>query len=281
MATFTNQATLTYNNTVITSNVTAGELIEVLSVSKTAFSPFYVPGGTVTYAVSLLNSGASDLTGLTLTDTLGGYLFDSQTLTPLTYAEDSLHLFVNGVLQPAPSVTPGPPLTVTGLTVPAGGSAMLLYEAEVNSFAPPAAGSEIVNTVTVQGSASAEASETITVSDAPNLTITKAISPASVAENGSVTYTFTVANSSGTAAEGTDNVSISDTFSPVLSNLNVLLDGEPIAKQTQYTYSTESGLFTTVPGQITVPAASFAQDPVSGVWSVTPGTTVLTVSGTI
>ena len=30
MPTFYNQATLTYNNTVITSNVTAGELIEVL-----------------------------------------------------------------------------------------------------------------------------------------------------------------------------------------------------------------------------------------------------------
>ena len=34
MATFTNQATLTYNGNVITSNIATGEIIEVLSATK-------------------------------------------------------------------------------------------------------------------------------------------------------------------------------------------------------------------------------------------------------
>jgi len=36
MATFFNQATLTYNNNVINSNITSGEIQEVLSITKTA-----------------------------------------------------------------------------------------------------------------------------------------------------------------------------------------------------------------------------------------------------
>ena len=43
MAIFTNQATLSYNNTVTTSNITTGELLEVLSVTKTALSGTYTP----------------------------------------------------------------------------------------------------------------------------------------------------------------------------------------------------------------------------------------------
>ena len=36
MATFTNQAILTYNNTTTSSNIVEGELVEVLSATKTA-----------------------------------------------------------------------------------------------------------------------------------------------------------------------------------------------------------------------------------------------------
>ena len=36
MATFTNQATLRYNGNVVNSNITTGELLEVLAASKTA-----------------------------------------------------------------------------------------------------------------------------------------------------------------------------------------------------------------------------------------------------
>ena len=49
----------------------------------------------------------------------------------------------------------------------------------------------------------------------------------------------------------------------------------------QYNYNEATGQFNTVPGQITVPAATYTQDPVTGVWSVMPGTVVLTVTGTV
>ena len=43
MATFTNQATLTYNGQTTTSNVTVGELVETLTAAKTAVVPTASP----------------------------------------------------------------------------------------------------------------------------------------------------------------------------------------------------------------------------------------------
>ena len=60
MATFTNQATLSYQGGQTSSNITTGQLLESLAVTKTAVNGTYVPGGTVTYAVSLRNTGTTD-----------------------------------------------------------------------------------------------------------------------------------------------------------------------------------------------------------------------------
>ena len=49
MATFTNQATLSYNNVTTNSNITTGQLLEVLSVTKTPLSDTYGDRDVVTY----------------------------------------------------------------------------------------------------------------------------------------------------------------------------------------------------------------------------------------
>ena len=103
MATFTNQATLTYNGTTTASNIVTGEILEVLSAQKNAVVDVYTAGDDITYVVSILNTGQAPLTGLTLTDDLGAYTFGAQTLTPLTYTNGSIRYYVNGVLQPAPT----------------------------------------------------------------------------------------------------------------------------------------------------------------------------------
>ena len=56
MAQFTNQAQLRYGNSVTNSNIAVGEILEVLSISKTAVKNTYRPGGTITYIISIVNS---------------------------------------------------------------------------------------------------------------------------------------------------------------------------------------------------------------------------------
>lgn len=283
MAIFTNQATLSYNNTVITSNITTGELLEVLSVTKTALSDTYIGGDTAVYVVSLANSGPTALTGLTVADDLGGYDFDGATVTPLDYVDGSLRYFVDGAVQPTPTVTAGPPLTVTGLSVPAGGNALLVYEARLNQFAPAGVGDTITNTVTVSGGGLANPvsdTATITAAAEPYLTISKALCPATVTENGRLTYTFVIQNAGNTDAAATDNATITDTFDPILTDLVVTYNGAVWTEGVDYTYDETTGAFATIPGRITVPAATFTQTP-GGAWTVDPGTATLTVTGTV
>ena len=283
MATFYNQAVLSYNGNTTTSNITTGEIVQVLSATKTAVTEEYSAGDTVTYVVNIINSGATAFTGLTLTDNLGAYAFDALTLTPLTYTDGSLRYFENGVLRPAPVVTSAEPLTVTGIGVPAGGNTTIVYEVRTNGFAPLEAGAYIINQATVSGTniSPITAEETVTATSEPNLSISKSLSPATVTENGRLTYTFVIQNTGSAPATATDNVIVTDTFNPILNGITVTVGGETRAEGDGYTYDEATGLFATVAGQITVPAATYTRDPATGAVVVNPGVTVLTVTGTV
>ena len=284
MAIFSNVATLTYNGSSTNSNVAYGEILDVLAVSKTSVEGTYTPGTLVTYVVTLRNTGTATLTGLTVTDNLGGYDLGGTTVYPLTYQDGSAALFVDGVAQPAPAVVAGPPLVISGINLPGGSDAVLVYQALANVYADPEAGGEIVNTVTVTGAGlgtPATDTATVTVTTAPVLTISKCITPTQVVDNDRVTYTFVIQNTGNRAVVATDNASISDIFDPALTALAVTFEGATWTEGVQYTYDEATGTFTTVPGQITVPAATYTQDPVTGAYTATPGVVTLTVTGTI
>ena len=284
MATFYNQATLSYRGREVVSNITTGQTVEVLTVTKTALLDTYRVGDTITYVISLLNAGTTALTGLTVTDNLGDYTTETGVrAVPLDYVEGSLEVFTNGVLQPTPTVTAVTALTVTDISVPAGGSTLLVYQTTVNEFASPVQGGTVTNEVTVSGAGitPVTAEETVTADGGAQLSIAKSLSPAIVPENGQLTYTFVIRNTGNAPAAVEDNVTVTDTFDPILNGITVTYNGQPWQDPTNYTYNEATGLFATVPGQITVPAATYAQDSVTGEWIVTPGIVTLTVTGTI
>ncbi len=280
---FTNQASLSYPGGSLRSNIVTGNLVDVLAIAKTAVGSGYTAGEKLSYIVTLVNSGTVAMTGLTLTDDLAAYTLDAQTLTPLSYVPDSLLYYQNGVAQSAPTVTAGPPLTVTGLSVPAGGSVTVVYQAQVNALAPLAAGSTLTNTATVTGgtlSAPLTASATVTAGTVPALSIAKAMSPETVTGSSELTYTFILQNTGNTEVSDPALV-LTDTFDPILSDLAVTYNGTPWTVNVNYSYNASTGLFSTLAGQLTIPAAQYVQDPATGVWTTTPGVSVLKISGTV
>lgn len=284
MATFSNRATLNYNGTTTDSNIAYGELLEVLTATKTALGGAYTPGEPVTYVVTLRNTGATALTGLVLTDNLGAYTQGTAAVYPLTYEGEAVGLFVNGAAQPTPAVTAGPPMVITGINIPAGGDAVLVYQARANQFADPGVDGTIENTVTMTGAgltAPITAAAIANATQAPSLSIDKSISPTQVVDNDRVTYTFVIRNTGNTPVEATENATITDVLDPILTDLVVTYNGANWTQGTQYSYDVSTGRFATLPGQLAVPAATYAQDTVTGAYIVNPGSATLTITGTI
>lgn len=283
MAIFTNYATLTYTGGSTDSNTVTGELLETLAFTKTALRENYTRQDKVTYVLSIVNSGTTAITNLTLTDDLGGYTFNGETLYPLSYTDGSLRYYVGGVLQATPTVTEGPPLTITGIQVPAGSNALIVYEATVTNYAPLGLETTITNTATLSGGGLASdltAQATIALEPQAELSISKAICPSTVTENGQITYTFVIQNSGSIAATADDEIVLTDTFNPILNPITVTLDGTVLTENTDYTYDTTTGVFSTTAGSITVPAATYRQNT-DGTWITTPGTATLVITGTV
>ncbi len=281
MAIFTNRATVSYNGTQISSNTAQGEIIDPLSVRKYVINESYVPGDVITYVAVIDNTSDTELTGVSLADDLGAYTFNGDTVYPLTYSDGSLKYFTDGTLQADPTVTSTSGLSVTGLTVPANGEAMLIYQATANSYAPLGTGNNITNTIyaaSADGTRTETASAQTAADTAAQLNVTKSISPVPVNDGSPVTYTFVIQNTGATEAQG---VVLSDLFDPLLSDITVTYNGASWTGTDNYTYDEATGQFTTAADAITVPAATYTQDTATGEWSVTPSSVTLTVTGTI
>lgn len=280
---FTNVATLNYNGEQVQSNIAVGMIEGMLSVSKYAVNETYGEGDTLTYVVSIVNNSAEAINGLTVTDDLGAYPFGTGTVQPLTYVENSLQYYQNGVLQPDPASATTDGLVLSDVSVPANGNATLVYSAAVNGYAPLETGGSVTNTVTVTGDdvTSVSAEESVAVTNAAQLSLVKSITPIPVAENGELTYTFQLLNSGNTAVLDTENAVVTDTFNPVLTGISVALDGTALTAGVDYDYDEATGVFTTANGVLAIPAATFTQDETTGEWSSTPGSVTLTVTGKI
>ena len=281
--TFTNQATLRYNGSTVQSNVAVGAIEGVLSVAKNALTEQYTVGDTITYVVSIVNNSDAAVTGLTVTDDLGAYIFNTGIVQPLTYVDGAVQYYLDGVLQPEPAVTTTNGLVINGITVPANGSTVIVYSTAVNEYAPLDTDSTVMNTVTVTGTGVCDVTdaETISAVNTALLSIVKSVTPVPVAENGELTYTFQLQNTGNTAVTDTDNAVVSDTFDPILKNISVTLDGTALAAGVDYTYNEATGVFETLPGALNIPAATFTQDATSGAWTVIPGSATLVVCGTV
>ena len=237
----------------------------------------------MTYAVSFRNSGGV-LNGLTVTDDLGAYPFGTGSVVPLTYVDGSATLFVDGALVATPVVSAGPPLVFSGVTLPAGADAVLIYQARANEFANPAVGGVITNTVTVSGgglTTPVTASETTGVSVMPMLSIFKSLTPSTVTDNDNLTYTFLIQNTGNESILATDDAVVTDTFNPILTNIVVTYHGTVWTEGVDYTYDETPGAFATLPGRLAVAAATYTQDTTTGAYTLTPGVATLTVTGTV
>lgn len=281
MAIMTNQANLTYTYGTTTasvlSNLAETEWNTSLSVEKRALEEAYREGSTLTYLVSLKNSGASAIENLVVTDNLGAYTPAGATapVVPLTFSGNAA-LYVNGVFsEELTPVEAEPGVQFTIPSIPAGANALLIYQATVNGFAPLAAGSEITNTVSVGDTEPLTASASVPAAEYADVSVEKEMAPNPITDGSTLSVIFTIKNRGN--VEATDLI-LTDDFPLSLSDVAVTVNGTPT---TDFTFE---GCSFTLPsgtqGTLSVPAATFTQDE-TGAVSVTPGVLTVTLSGTV
>lgn len=142
MADFSNRAYLFWGEKSVASNIVRGTLSPRVSVFKSAIEPHYEICGKVTYVISIVNCTNAPKT-VAFSDDLGA----AGGVSPLSYIEGTTAIFIGGARrQIVPEVT-SPVLIFGGIIVPAGATAVVVYQARVSACA----GDAITNTVTVTG----------------------------------------------------------------------------------------------------------------------------------
>ena len=282
----TNQASLNYQyngqTASVLSNIATATLAEALGIEKVSVENVYRYGSELTYSISVLNSSGSALTGVVVTDDLGSYTLGTLTVTPLDFVAPAI-LLVDGVY--SGNITPTVGANSVTFTIPslaAGSRAQILYNAVANGSAPLADGSVITNTATVTATgiaAPVSDTNTVTVDDYADVTITKTMSPSNVIDGDALTYTFVISNYGNTEAT---NIVLTDAFDPAPDNITVQVGGVTVPV-TDYTYV---GGVLTLPADgsalsLSLPAATITQDVTTGNVSVVPSSLTVTVTGTL
>jgi len=285
MATFYNQASLSFGGNTVNSNTTEAELLAGLTIEKRSVGNTYEAGGSIVYVITLSNLGNGAYNNLVINDNLGAYVptGGSSAVVPLSYVDGSAVYYLNGIEQPTPTISASNELVISGIDLPASAIATIIYEARANEFASIAQGSQITNTAYVNGGVGIGIitdEATVTVRDEVNLTIAKAVCPAVISDNDEISYTIILQNHGNIPVNATDGLVVRDVFNPVLSDITVLLDGETLG-ESFYTYNEQTGEFATVNGAIAVPAATYATDPATSEITKTPGVAVLVISGRV
>lgn len=284
MAIITNQANLTYTygttTASVASNLAATVWTAPLSAEKRALESAYREGATLTYLISLTNDGGTAIENLPILDDLGAYtpVGMETPVVPLTFTGTAM-LYIDGTF----SETLNPTETGNGVqftipSIPAGASALLLYQATVNAFAPLSAGSEITNTATVGETDPVTVTATVPVDAYADVSIEKEMTPNPITDGGTLSVAFTIENRGNTAAT---DLSLVDEFPLTITNVAVAVNGAPV---TDFTF--ENNVLTlpsegSTQTELTVPAATFTQDETTGAVTVTPGVLTVTVTGTV
>ncbi|MBE6534872.1 MAG: hypothetical protein E7678_07930 [Ruminococcaceae bacterium] len=287
MPSIENFATVSYTSGGITStkvsNIAEISIESAVGFTKTSLGNTYNDNSVLTYILTVTNSSGAAITGSTITDNLGTYLFGATELTPLEYVAPAV-LLINGQDVSAQlgidSSTQGN-LIFTIPTIPAGATANIIYKAQINDFAPLAVDSTIVNTSTFESNsecADTSAEATVSVANTANIQIIKQMCPNPVICGDTITYTIRIYNYGNTAAE---NVILTDDFNPAPGNITVSRDGI-LLLGTDYTYVDGTLTVPSASGtSVTVPPATFTQDPITGIITITPSVVEYTITGTI
>lgn len=259
---------------------------DLLTVSKISLGESYSQNSEITFVISINNNNNSVIKNIKIQDDMGTYCLGQDicdaSFAPLTYIGPSI-LYIGGAFSAniEPKISNGKILFEIS-NIPSRSNALIIYKTAANNFAPLSSGSRIISTISISAdeiSKTITDSSTLNVIDEADIRIIKNMNPNPVLTGEKITYNFSLYNYGNTEAT---NVVLNDTFTPAPDTVNVYLNSQELSIL-DFSY-TNSAL--TIPSynsnvSISIPAANFIQDNVTGLISIEPGTTSIIVTGQI
>jgi uncharacterized repeat protein (TIGR01451 family) len=184
--------------------VTVPVLTPALTITKTSSTATATPGSTVSYTITVANTGQVPYSGATVTDPLGGVLDDAAYNNDATATTGSV-------------IFTSPTLTWTGNLAP-GAAATVTYSITVHN--PDPGDHVLTNTVTSAAAGSncpvgSTDPRCTTSTDVTALTITNTVSVATTTPGSVVAYTVTITNTGQTVY---DDAAVTDPLAGVLDD---------------------------------------------------------------
>nr|BFE51507.1 hypothetical protein GCM10017745_49340 [Saccharothrix mutabilis subsp. capreolus] len=177
--------------------------IASFTITKSIDNELPAAGDTVTYTVTVTNTGQTDYTApnsITITDDLTGVVDDAT--------------FGTATATTGTATFTSPTLTWTG-DLAIGATATITYTVTVND--PPGGDTELVNAVTSTTSGG-PAQPVVTDTPIGAFTLAKTIDPTNAAAGDTVTYTVTVTNTSQADYTGTHAITVTDDLTGVVDD---------------------------------------------------------------
>lgn len=270
----------------VSSNVAVTTLQDLLTVSKTSLGDSYSQNSEITFIISINNNNNSVIKNIKIEDDMGTYCLGQDicdaSFTPLTYIGPSI-LYIGGVFSAniEPKISSGKILFEIS-NIPARSNALIIYKTVANNFAQLVSGSKIISTVSISSdeiSKTITDSSTLNIKDEADIRIIKNMNPNPILTGEKITYNFSLYNYGNTEAT---NVTLNDTFSPAPNTVNVYLNSQELTTS-DFSYANST---LTIPSynsniSISIPAANFIQDNITGLISIEPGITSIMVTGQI
>lgn len=284
----TGSAFLTYDygtkSGVATSNIADITSEECVKVNKSSLMSSYFLKDNIVYNVSVINNSKIPISKIKIQENLGTYKLDDSPkyVTPLDFS-GSFQYYVNGIKDTLSNPKIYSDKIIFNVeSIPACSNISIFYTTVVNKNASLSLESHIKNTSTVTFGLSEkiiEASTDIPVKDNADIKIIKQIKSTSIIPDSALAYELLIYNYGNTKAT---NVKIKDTSLPITSGIKISVNSEQLSP-IDYSYSSGSLKIPSYGSdyQISVPAATFIQDKISGKFDIKPGITKILVEGNI
>lgn len=284
----TNQATLNYSSGTDThttsSNLATVTLQGPLEILKYSLENSYKIGKEITYNILLTNKTSSTIQNIEIEDDLGTYATTAFTnVTPLTYVGPA-KIYIDGLYRSTVTATISPLGDLATFDVGnlnAGENMILQYVAKTNQYAGAIIGTSQIGNI-ASATATGIRTPIYTTSNIPigsyaDVNIRKTMSPNPVVGLGGLTYTFLISNYGTLAAT---NIVLTDILATEPSIISVTVDEVPT---TNFSYT--DGVFLYPASSATtdydIPAATITRNPATGITTITPSTSTITIQGTI